>query len=496
MKLKYWLMLAFLIVMLLPVAAGWALYSLYNYYNDQRAVTEYVELSGQLAPIELALSDPGLYQLHSPDAFAALSELENGRVNFDLYLPTGIRVYTSGGSTWSAGAYTVGGAELYRNLYNLQIRHRTFSLKKPVWEKGELVGIYEIVMLRGDWLEGISLRTTWVMGLAATFFILLYGTVLWLLSRKLFRPMKYLIERMDAFARGEAATDVVPVRHDEMGILLQQFDAMQDKIRHTQADVEREQKEKELMIASLSHDLKTPLMSISAYTEVLNGDRQLKRLERQEYQDVLLGNVERMKQMISELEMYTALGSSESEMAMVKVEGEEFFDMLLGSYEGLAERGQIDVKMDVRTDQLYRVHPEQLMRLTDNLINNALRHTRTNGVMGLGVIASDRELPEWIIPSLRAELDNYRVGATLIMVQNEGPAIPEEQLIRIFEPYVQHQNQEEKTYAGGSGLGLSIAKRVAIKHGGDMRMWSYEGYGTLAACRLPEHGECKRREGG
>lgn len=117
-------------------------------------------------------------------------------------------------------------------------------MKKPVWEKGELVGIYEIVMLRGDWLEGISLRTTWVMGLAATFFILLYGTVLWLLSRKLFRPMKYLIERMDAFARGEAATDVVPVRHDEMGILLQQFDAMQDKIRHTQADVEREQKKK------------------------------------------------------------------------------------------------------------------------------------------------------------------------------------------------------------------------------------------------------------
>lgn len=109
MKLKYWLMLAFLIVMLLPVAAGWALYSLYNYYNDQRAVTEYVELSGQLAPIELALSDPGLYQLHSPDAFAALSELENGRVNFALYLPTGIRVYTSEGSTWSAGAYTVGG---------------------------------------------------------------------------------------------------------------------------------------------------------------------------------------------------------------------------------------------------------------------------------------------------------------------------------------------------------------------------------------------------
>lgn len=494
MKLKYWLMLAFLTVMLLPVVAGWALFSLYNYYNDQRAVTEYVELSGRMAPIEQTLSDPGLYHLQSSDAFATLSELANDRVNFNLYLPTGIRVYTSGGDTWSAGTYTVRGAELYRDLYNIQIRHHTFSLKKPVWEKGELVGIYEIAMLREDWLEGISLRTTWVVIPAAAFFILLYGTVLWLLSRKLFRPMKQLMERMDAFAQGEEAADEVPVRHDEMGTLLQQFDAMQKTVRHTQAEVVREQKEKELMVASLSHDLKTPLMSISAYAEALGGGPNLERLERQEYQHALFGNVERMKQMISELEMYTALGSSESEMAMVEVEGEEFFDMLLGSYGGLAERGQIDVRMVVRTDHLYRVHPEQLMRLTDNLINNALRHTRTNGVMGLGVIASDQELPEWIIPSLGSELDDYRAGATLILVQNEGPAIPEEQLMRIFEPYVQHQNEVEKAYAGGSGLGLSIAKRVAIKHGGDMRMWSYEGYGTLAACRLPEHRHFEIRE--
>jgi len=486
MKLKYWLMIAFLIVMLLPVAAGWALFSLYNYYNDQRAVTEYVELSGRLAPIEQVLTDPGLYRVQSSDAYAPLSELTSDQVNFDLYLPSGIRVYTSGGDTLSAGAYSVRGSELYRDLYDMQIRHRTFTLKKPVWEKGELVGIYEITMLRGEWLEGISIRTTWVVGSAAVFFILLYGTVLWLLSRKLFRPMRQLMGRMHAFARGEIPMDDVTVRRDEMGTLLKQFDAMQEKVRQTQAEVEQEQKEKELMVASLSHDLKTPLMSISAYAEALHVDMQLELPERREYRDILFGNVERMKHMIGELEMYTALGSSELEMAMVEVEGEEFFDMLLGSYGGLAERGQIDVRTVVRTDRLYRIHPEQLMRLTDNLMNNALRHTSMNGVMGLGVIASDQPLPEWIFPTLQLELDKYRAGTTLILVQNEGPAIPEEQLDHIFEPYVQHQNQEEKAYAGSSGLGLSIAKRIALKHGGEMRMWSAEGYGTLAACRLPE----------
>ena len=99
-------------------------------------------------------------------------------------------------------------------------------------------------MLRGEWLEGISVRTAWVVGFAGVFFILLYGTVLWLLSRKLFRPMRHLMGRMHAFARGEVPVDSVPARRDEMGMLLEQFDAMQEKVRQTQAEVEKEQKRK------------------------------------------------------------------------------------------------------------------------------------------------------------------------------------------------------------------------------------------------------------
>ncbi|PYE47371.1 HAMP domain-containing histidine kinase [Paenibacillus barcinonensis] len=487
MKLKYWLMLAFLIVMLLPVAAGWALFSLYSYYENQRAVAEYVELSGRFAPIEKALDHPKLYQLHSPEHHPILPELASEQVSFNLYLPSGIRVYSSGGNTWSSGGYTVRSSELYRNLYNLQIRHRTFSLKKPVWNHGELAGIYEITMLRQDWLEGISNRTTWVVSGAALFFVLLYGTVLWLLSRKLFSPMRVLMDRMHAFARGEKQDGVrANIRNDEMGTLLQQFDAMQQTVRQTQAEVEKQQKEKEMIVASLSHDLKTPLMSISAYAEAISMDSRSERLERQGYRDVIARNVERMKQMIGELEMYTALGSSDSELAMVEVEGEEFFEMLLGSYEGLGERDHYNMLVSVRTKHLYRIHPESLMRLTDNLVHNALRYTPSEGRIGLAVIDSVEELPEWMNPILRAELDPYRTGATIMVVQNEGAAIPPEQLERIFEPYVQYHKQERHGFAGGSGLGLSIARRIALKHGGDMRMWSSEQYGTAAVCRLPE----------
>ena len=487
MRLKYWLMLAFLIVMLLPVAAGWALFSLYNYYENQRAVGEYVELTERLAPIEKVLNDPTLYSLQSPGRNQTLSALASEQLSFNLYLPSGTRVYTSGGNAWSTSGYTVRSSELYRNLYNLQMRHRTFSLKKPVWNQGELAGIYEITMLRQAWLEGLSIRTIWVISGAVVFFVILYGTVLWLLSRKLFFPMKMLMNRMDAFARGERPDEIRGgVRSDEMGMLLQQFDAMQQTIRESQMEVEKQQKEKEMIVASLSHDLKTPLMSISAYAEALSMDTGSKRLERQEYKEVIARNVERMKRMIGELETYTALGSGDSELAMVEVEGEEFFEMLLGSYRELAERENYNMRMSVRTSHDYRVHPESLMRLTDNLVHNALRYTPPQGSIGLAVIDSEAELPGWVDPSLGAELDAYRTGAALIVVHNEGPPIPAEQLERIFEPYVQYHKEQMGGYAGGSGLGLSIARRIALKHGGDIRMWSSEQYGTAAACRLPE----------
>lgn len=93
------------------------------------------------------------------------------------------------------------------------------------------------------------------------------------------------------------------------------------------------------MVVLLFYDLKMLLMFISVYVEVFSVDVFLELLERWDYWDVLFGNVEWMKYMIGEFEMYMVLGFSELEMVMVEVDGEEFFDMLFGSYGGFVECG-------------------------------------------------------------------------------------------------------------------------------------------------------------
>src|SRR5690606_13282145 len=107
----------------------------------------------------------------------------------------------------------------------------------------------------------------WVMvGLLAALFLVTYGTVVALVQRKLNRRLLALMEQMSAFARQEKVMRL-PVKNDEIGELTRHFYQMQEQIEAARERIAQEQREKEYMVATISHDLKTPLTSIRAYAE-------------------------------------------------------------------------------------------------------------------------------------------------------------------------------------------------------------------------------------
>ncbi|RKJ23643.1 sensor histidine kinase, partial [Butyricicoccus sp. 1XD8-22] len=142
---------------------------------------------------------------------------------------------------------------------------------------------------------------------------------------------------------------------------------------------EKEQREKEYMIATISHDLKTPLTSISAYAESLFSERELTIKERDEYRQIIMEKAQYMKQMIDDLLMYTLLQSPSYEMEFVEVEGNEFFDMLVSDYEPLCRKKKIRLNVSSNVIGNYQVNPKQLMRVCDNLMSNAISHTPIEG---------------------------------------------------------------------------------------------------------------------
>lgn len=485
MKIKYWLMISYLIVMLLPIAALYFLYISISTYEGKKEILEYMEFQTKLDEMEPFLSKNSLYQVQDLKNYDFLKELTDETMQITLYRADGLELYSSLENIESS-LYEYSNLDLlYKHLDDIQKSYRTYSIKKPVFEDRKLIGIYQVSFGRDEWVQGVNNRTVMFTVLSVSFFILLYSTILLLLNRKLNRPLLLLRKNMTAFANGEVVNDSIAHSKDEIGELISHFEKMKEQIEQTGNELEKQHKEKEFIVAALSHDLKTPLTVIGAYTEaLLKEPNYLSRSERNEYENVLSEKLDYMKQLLDDLAMYTALQSSNLNVERVKVDGEEFFDMLLSGYDGACKEKGLILTVQIQAASSYFVNVKDMIRIVDNLMANAIRHTNANHNIWLAVISAENPLPDWVFPPFYNELGEWKQNGTLILVQNEGESIPVSQQELVFNPFFQVEGARGQ--GGSSGLGLSITKMLMEQHNGKIKLWSTEPYGTLIACWLEE----------
>jgi signal transduction histidine kinase len=486
MKIRSWLMISYFIVMVLPIAALYGIYVSLTNYDQKQSFMEYVEVSQLFSQLAPQLAEASLYQTNPRADYEPVNQLTDESLRVTLYRHDGLKLYSSLETPEQSYFYSAEPDQLYQGLNEIQMNHRTYSLKKPVFQDGSVVGIYEIVKGREEWLQGVNERTSTLFVIFSGIFLVIYVVVIILLHRKLNRPLEKLRLKMDAFAQGHPVETETKRSGDEIGELMGHFDEMRLQIDSARKELLKQQQEKEFIVASLSHDLKTPLTVIQAYTEALNGGK-LSLEEHREYKAVLFEKLHYMKQMLDDLVMYNALSSARLNMEFVQVDGEEFFDMLLSGYEEAASAKGIGLTVEQAVSGTYSVDVKQMIRVADNLAGNALRHTDAGRMLWIGAASENQPLPEWIFPRIKEELELWRRNGTVFIFQNEGEAVPEAWLERIFEPFVQGEDTRGK--GGSSGLGLNISKMIMELHGGKIRIWSKKGYGTLAACRLEERKE-------
>lgn len=478
MKIKTWLLLSYLLVMLLPLAAAYGLFAWINSYYQDRNVAEYMENWTELNALQEVLDDPGLYR---PKAdWSEVSGLESDRLSVTLYTDIGFVVYASNPMKHTSMSF-VGREQLYDGFYEMSQKFGAFTYKEPVFVGNAIVGVYEVQLVRDRWVAGVEKRTWLVIIAFSLFFIALFVGVVLLVNRRLNRPLHQLMGQMDSFAQGKEVQSILS-RHDEIGELAKSFDKMRLDLTEANRQLTEEQQAKETMIASISHDLKTPLTSIRAYAEALQTGK-LTDSEQEEYRTVIIEKSSYMRQMLDDLLTYTLLQSSSYEVDYVTVDGEEFFDMLVSGYDMLCEEKAVTLRVmsDVRGQ--YKVNSKQLMRVVDNLMANAIAHTDAGGKIGLAAVSAGKSL-EWGFPFVQEAL-NRKDGMYLI-VQNEGQGLTVAEIAEVFNPLFQADQARTKAGDRGTGLGLSITKQIMEKHGGDVRMVSCPDIGTAVICWLPE----------
>lgn len=225
---------------------------------------------------------------------------------------------------------------------------------------------------------------------------------------------------------------------------------------------------KDEFLSNVTHELKTPLVTIQGYNEMLSSERLGEITERQRKAlGVMKRNQERLHELILQLLRY---GKMEERTAQV-FQGEIKVSKLLGhlkqSFGSVMEQKGINFLVIVPEDDLLVVGQEDLIeQAMRNLIGNARKFTEMGGQIAVTVDAS--EAPE-------------RVG---LVVADSGCGIAEDALPYIFERFRQGDGSVRRKY-GGTGLGLAIVKKIVDAHQAEIRVESKLGEGSRFTILLP-----------
>jgi len=283
------------------------------------------------------------------------------------------------------------------------------------------------------------------------------GIVCFLLARYLTAPLAHLRRATEAYAAGNLSTRVAPTmgaRKDEIGELAGSFDRMAQRLQELMA-AQRQ------LLSDVSHELRSPLARLQVALGLARqraegrATGELDRIERE---------AERLNDLIGQLLSLARLESGVTTPEHEPVDLAELLERVAADadFEAQASNRHVQVKQTLPAS--VRGDARLLQSALDNIVRNAVRYTAEGTTVTL---------------TLEAGPEHAR-----IVVQDHGPGVPEEMLARLFEPFVRVGDARDRA-SGGYGLGLAIARKAILVHGGEVTARNAPSAGLRVTITLP-----------
>ena len=220
-------------------------------------------------------------------------------------------------------------------------------------------------------------------------------------------------------------------------------------------------------VANVSHELKTPLTSVSGYLEtLLAGDHDADT--RRRFLDIALNNARRMQRLVDDLLDLSRLESGAWQPATGRVDVRQAVEEAWSPFVAVAAEKGLGFECRSAAAPTVQADPDALGQILTNLFDNAVRHTPPGG----SIVCETRPID----------------GGVELAVRDTGSGIPADQLPRIFERFYRVDPGRSRA-EGGTGLGLAIVKHIAERHGGRASAESTVGAGTTVAVVFPTETE-------
>jgi signal transduction histidine kinase len=313
---------------------------------------------------------------------------------------------------------------------------------------GWLVVAKPVAELREQWLT-LFVR----LSLALAVGIALAAVLSWWLSRRLTEPVRALARATEEVAEGRYDVEIPPSRGtDEISVLTERFRGMVEKL----AEAERL---KRSFLMSVSHELRTPLTAIRGHVEAIREGIVTEPEAVSASLDIVAAETDRLERLVGDVLDLAKLQAHRFTVRHEEVHLDRLLDQAYGAFAEEARRRDIDYRLQGAGEAPVIVSDgDRVLQVITNLLSNAFRWTPDGGRIDLELASSN--------------------GLVSVDVRDTGPGVAPDDSARIFDAFVSDDTN-------GTGLGLPIARELAMALGGSVELESRPGRGSRFRLVLP-----------
>jgi signal transduction histidine kinase len=289
----------------------------------------------------------------------------------------------------------------------------------------------------------------------AAFIVLFY-----LVTHRKMQDVEALAQGLLEIAKGNLQHRVIQKSDDELGSLAANINHMTDELQRTLDEERKAERTKNELITNVSHDLKTPLTLIIGYLRLLKDKNYEDQGHAESYINIAYNKSEKLNRLIDDLFDYTKFANHSVPMQLEKINLNELIEQLLEEQVSYAEENELTLVRELPPVKLFvAIDADQMIRVFDNLLNNAIKYSDKPGQI-----------------TVRVTRDK---GFAEVRVINRASTIDKEELPRVFDRFYRLDAARTST-SGGSGLGLAIAKSIVEAHNGEI--WTHTENNEIHFC--------------
>ncbi|MCM3737635.1 HAMP domain-containing histidine kinase [Bacillus cytotoxicus] len=329
------------------------------------------------------------------------------------------------------------------------------STVSPVVKYGVVIG-YVHMFLETASIKEMIYRLTKQFFTVGALTVTLTTILVFLFSRVITNPlikMKRATEKM--MKQNEPITLGIKSK-DELGSLAKTIEQLSSELTYMK-------KERNEFLASVAHELLTPLTYVKGYTKVAKRES-LSKEEREEYLQIIEEETENITELVQDLFELAQLEQHQFTIKKQPISLLPFAERVVEKIKPSLKKKQMDISLYCQEDLYAYIDDRRMEQVMLNLLHNAYQHSHENSHITVQVLKKEHTF--------------------LIQVQDEGEGIPSEDLPHIFDRF--YRVDKSRTRAtGGKGIGLAVAKEIVELHGGSIQATSEVGIGTTFTMELP-----------